>query len=255
MNCIVKTDKKYSGFEATASQIAHNGLPADLVEIARGRNVVGFFSTDYGKINVKSFARPGIVKGFIYTYLRHSKARRSFEYAHKLIQMGFSTPYPVTYAECRSAGLLSDSYYFSTQVDAEEFRYVENRSDEQQLLRALGRELARLHKAGVWMRDFSPGNILFTVDSTAPDGYRFMYVDLNRMSFDVHDPEKLKTMFRSIVVYPAQVETIARSYAEAAGLPANQVVETALAVHRKFQDYLAKKRKFKKLLMPWRKSR
>lgn len=248
---ITEIEGQHKDLSALIERIAAEGMPADARVIYRSRNVVAVISTPTGDINVKQFRRPRPINSLIYTTFRQSKARRSFEFATTLMEKGIGTPAPVAFIEKRRGGRLTDSYYLSEQINAEEFRFVERRPDERQLLEALGREMVRLHAAGILMLDFSPGNILFT--GNAEDGYRFSYVDLNRTRFDVTDHSALMEMFRSIVVEPRQVEIIAAAYAEEAGIDRRLTVADALRRHARFQNFLARKRKLKHLLMPWKK--
>lgn len=253
MDYLITVNSRYPGLEGLVNRIAHTGLPDGSVEIYKARNmVVKFSDPTAGEINIKAFHKPFPINGYIYTTFRDSKAQRSYENAMRLMELGFDTPEPIAYIECRDGSLLRDSYYISRQIEATEMRYVERRPDEEALLRTLGREIARLHKQGVLMMDFSPGNILFVEDSEADGGYRFYYVDLNRMSFGVTDRRRLMRMFRSIVVEPRQTEIIARAYAEAAGLPIESTVAEAMAEHHEFQERMRKKRKIKSYLMPWK---
>lgn len=247
MDYFIETSPAHPEFEAFAAKIAHRGLPEKFTEIYKGRNVVGITDTPDGLLNIKSFRRPGYVRGFIYTHFRDSKARRSYEYAFRLLEMGFSTPEPIAYVECRNADILADSYYVSRQIKAEEIRVLvlSSHPDEAAILTALGYEMVRLHAKGVLMRDFSPGNIMFTADASAPYGYKFHYVDINRMEFDVFDRKRLYAMFGNIVKSSRQLEIIARAYACGAGLPEEEVVSEALLVQQNFLKKFAIKKKIK----------
>ena len=114
------------------------------------------------------------------------------------------------------------------------------------LVPAFASEIWRLHQAGVWHKDFSPGNILYTI---SPDGrYEFHYVDLNRMKFGVHDPKRLMSMFRSINLNPAETARLGRLYAAASGKDAAAMGKEAL---RRLEGYFAERRRkalFKRLI-------
>ena len=84
-------------------------------------------------------------------------------------------------------------------------------------------QIVKLHQAGVWHKDFSPGNILYT--GNAVDGYHFSYIDLNRMSFGISDRKKLMSMFRSINLNRAETERLGRYYALASGQDVDVVVD------------------------------
>lgn len=239
-----------------AESVARDGLPADIRVIQNVRNIVASTDTPAGPVNIKAFRCPRLINSYVYTTLRRSKAARSYDFARRLIALGFNTPEPLAAIEERSAGRLRRSYYLSRQIEAEEIRYTEQRPDEHPLLEALGREMARLHKAGVLMHDFSPGNILVNTDAATTGRYTFSYVDLNRMEFGVTDRSRLMQMFGPIVVYPYQAELIARAYAEAMGLTgadAESTVAGAVAVLNRFRNRLKRKRRLKSILMPWKK--
>lgn len=251
MKRIIRIDDTQTKHGETVGQIAEKGIPAEAREIYRARNVVARLMTPAGEINVKSFHCPSLINGYVYTTLRRSKARRSFDYARRLLAMGFRTPKPIAYVEVRDGHRLRESYYISEQIEAEDMRQPELRSDERELLEALGIEMARLHKAGVFMLDFSPGNVLFTKDSEGR--YAFSYVDLNRTQFDVRDPRRLMDMFKSLVFQPRQAEILARAYARAAGVDEEATVAEALLRQARFGRHWNRKRKIKKMLMPWKK--
>ena len=102
------------------------------------------------------------------------------------------------------------------------------------LFRSLGREMARLHKAGVWMKDFSPGNVLFTCDDDG-SSFSFYFVDLNRIEFDTFSPTKLDHMWERILFDREQLAIATRSYAMELGLDPDKVLQSAL---RRWQDYV-----------------
>ncbi|MBO5699828.1 MAG: hypothetical protein J6R57_00240, partial [Bacteroidales bacterium] len=61
--------------------------------IYKGRNELREF--EYGGKNfiVKSYKKPNIINRFVYGIFRPSKARRSYENALKLIEIGVGTPF------------------------------------------------------------------------------------------------------------------------------------------------------------------
>lgn len=234
-----------------AESIACGGVPADARVVYRGRNLVAAISdvTDpAAEINVKAFHKPRFVNSLVYTTLRHGKAERSFRYGCRLAELGFLTPEPIGYIEVRRGSRLLESYYLSRQVEATEMRHTYRLDFEETLLQALGREMARLHKSGVLMLDFSPGNVLFVPDETNPADFKFYYVDLNRTRFGISDHAKLMAMFKAIMENDRQVEVIARAYAREMGLDEAATVETALSHHRRFRRRWERKKKIKSLL-------
>ena len=69
----------------------------------------------------------------------------------------------------------------------------------------------RLHRAGVFMKDFTQGNILFRRDDSG--AYRFMLVDINRMEFGVTDTKKLMSNFGAALDTRDGIVALAHAYA------------------------------------------
>lgn len=251
MKSTIKINDQYADLKGFVESVAANGMPADANVFFRWRNTLAVANTPRGEVNIKQFKLPNFINALIYSTFRHSKARRSYEFACRLIELGICTPTPIAYIENRHGIRLRDSYYLSEQIKASEIRYVNSHPDEKGVLEAFGREMVRLHKAGIYMRDFSPGNILFNEDENGE--YRFFYVDLNRLNFNVTSANKLMEMFRIIVEDTRQLEIVARSYAIQAGLNVESTVADALLRHEHFKEHSKRKRKLKHILMPWKK--
>ena len=103
-------------------QLADHGLPSDIREVYRGRNLVAAYKpqTLDCEVNIKSFRRPNFIKSAIYGWLRPSKARRSYEYSLRLLALGVATPQPYAFIEDLSAiHTLRRSYYISRQLDSQ----------------------------------------------------------------------------------------------------------------------------------------
>ena len=79
------------------------------------RNVIKKVTIEGTTFNIKSFRKPSFFQGLVYQFLRKSKARRSFEYASKLIDCSINTPHPIAYFEKFSFGL-KESYYISEHI-------------------------------------------------------------------------------------------------------------------------------------------
>ena len=65
--------------------------------IYKGRNELK--EIEYNGVNmvIKSFRIPNIINRIAYGFLRPSKAKRSYEYAHMILEKGIGTPVPVGY--------------------------------------------------------------------------------------------------------------------------------------------------------------
>ncbi|MDE7136738.1 MAG: lipopolysaccharide kinase InaA family protein, partial [Muribaculaceae bacterium] len=177
-------------------EIASGAVPSDAVVIYKGRNCVYKINRGGQWLCVKAFRSPGMINSLIYTRFRDSKAKRSFDFARRLLSMGIGTPAPIGYAEVKSSGRLRGSYYVSQLLDADNLRQWEDKPDADGLVDAFAAEMVKIHRCGVLHKDFSPGNVLYTKDL---DGrYRFYLIDLNRMEFGVRSHSRLMRNFRAI---------------------------------------------------------
>ncbi|MDE6177154.1 MAG: lipopolysaccharide kinase InaA family protein [Paramuribaculum sp.] len=229
-------------------EVASGRIPTGAELIYNGRrNKLYNFATEVGKPStvVKCFRLPHIVNSLVYATLRKSKARRSFENALRLIELGFHTPRPQGFIEHLRGIRLYDSYYFCEFVDAPTIRDIEQRPECDIVLRAAAADLARLHSHGIHMRDYSPGNILYRLDGRG--GCTIYYVDLNRMDFGVSDHRVLMRSFGSVIWDEEALRRFAAYYAEAAGLDVESTVSEAVGEHRRFIRRRERKRRFKKL--------
>ncbi len=245
---IVVTAGNAAGYKDLFSDIVVNGQPGNAVTVYKARNHIYRIPDPWGGwINIKDFKLPNVVNKYVYGNIRHSKARRSYDNALELLRLGFSTPQPMGYGEVIEGRCLTRSYYFSRQVDdIIEMRDVARHADWRELLFALGKEMARLHEAGVWMKDFSPGNVMF---KRTPDGnYLFSYVDLNRIEFNCRSRAKLMKMFGAMVYSPAHLMAIAEGYASATGMKLKVVAREALIAMSRFEQRTARKQFLKQLL-------
>jgi len=234
---------------AIARELADSGLPSDSTMIYNGRrNKVVKLIRDTRDINIKAFRVPNIVNRLAYGNLRHSKARRSYEHALRLRNLGFNTPEPLGYVELRNGLLFGRSYYISQQLEG--FRDMRSfEGHDQQSLAHLADSLAslmvRLHDAGVWMKDFSQGNLLYRPADRGR--YEFFMIDINRMEFDVTDRSKLMQNFRTITDDGRFLRMLAKAYARHARMPFGQIYHEVLKVRAAFLRRTRRKKAIKKL--------
>ncbi|MDE6485291.1 MAG: lipopolysaccharide kinase InaA family protein [Duncaniella sp.] len=197
-------------------------------EFFRVRNSLYKTTVSGTDIVVKDFKKPNFINSYVYTNLRKSKACRSYENALRLLEAGFNTPEPIAYGEHKVNGRLVNCYYISSELkNATEIRNWTGLSCVDTLLPAFAEEIVRLHKSGIYNKDFTGGNVLFT--GNAVSGYKFHYVDLNRIKFGEHRSRILLRMLGSIA-NPDYTETrrIARLYAESAGMIPDKIESIAV---------------------------
>ena len=165
-------------------------------------------------IVVKQFAVPNLLRGLWYGLIGRSKARRSYEYA---LRMNGLTPAPVAYREVRMLGVLRESWYACRKSECKHtFNELigqpgyPNRTD---ILKAIGRFTATLHRRGILHGDYSGGNILFTAD-----GSRVEVIDLNRIRFcNRLSREQRLLNFERLNIDRDALRTMVEAYAAAMG--------------------------------------
>lgn len=169
----------YQQLETWVHQLPRLFTAGEGAMLYNGRNQVREFKVEGTSYVVKRFKRHNLMKCFIYTFFRHTKARRSFENAITLRQRGFHTPHEVAYIEERKWGLITQVYYICTYTDSQAIRprLIEQTPFDQSLATAYARYVASLHEAGVLHRDLNPTNVL--VDANM----QFELIDINRMQF------------------------------------------------------------------------
>lgn len=133
---------------------------------------------------IKRYKRPTWINCLIYTWIRKSKAQRSYEYAFKLQQKGFDTATPVAYIECKKWGILHTCYFISQYIDQPLLSEVkkEDFAPEayKKLMQAIAQYVLDLHQNGIIPLDMNPKNIFYKEDG---NGYRFSIIDINRMKW------------------------------------------------------------------------
>ncbi|MDE7368844.1 MAG: lipopolysaccharide kinase InaA family protein [Muribaculaceae bacterium] len=220
-------------------------IPSEAKVIYKGRNTVYTIHDNGRYINIKAFKKPAFPNDYIYTNFRKSKARRSFENAQKLIELGIKTPLPIAYIEIKEGAKLTRSYYLSEQMDnLQTVRDWSKFEFSDKLLDSLAAFMKELIDKKIYHRDFSPGNILF---EKTDDKFTFYLVDLNRMEFNVTDPKKMNRMFRAITTNPDENQDLARHFAIASGLDINETQKMAAQQLQSYLNEKARNGKIKKL--------
>lgn len=242
--------------ELSIKNILDNFTVSGRVFDDRQRNQIRLFELNGKIVNVKSFKIPNSINKIIYRYFRKSKARRSFEFALKLIDLGIGTPKPIAYFENFDFIGLNDSYYVCEHLeDVFEFRSLVQNEDFNQresIIRQFVGFSYEMHQKGVEFLDHSPGNTLIKDNN---DGtYSFYLVDLNRMKF--HESIDFQTRMKNLSHLTPQkdmIVTIANEYAKLSGEMEQNVFETLWKYTSDFQFRYHRKKRLKKKLKFWKK--
>ena len=212
------------------------------------RNSIKLFDIDNLKLNVKSFKKPHLLNSIIYKYFRKSKARRSFEYANRLLENKIGTPQPIAYFESSSIFGLNNSYYISEHLECDfTFRDLLQSPEfpeNEIILREFTRFSYLLHQKGIEFLDHSPGNTLIKKNENG--SYDFFLVDLNRMifhnsiSFDI----RMKNLCR-LTPKKEMITIMSNEYAKISGESEQLIFETLWKMTSDFQLKFYKKRRLK----------
>lgn len=197
--------------------------------IYSGRNTIKIFEVGNRKWVVKSFQLPNVVNRFVYGIFRKSKARRSYEYALKLLSLGIMTPHPIGYYEQKIFFLFHKSFY-ATLVSECKHRFDEiitnkDFKDRELILKEFAKFSAKLHENNVLHGDYSEGNILFSIKGKE---VLFEIVDLNRIKFKKISPEEGCKNFERLNLEPEALTIIAKEYAKARNLDEKNCIDWIL---------------------------
>ncbi len=178
-------------------------------------------------IVIKSFKKPNIINQFAYSYLRDSKAKKSYRHALKLEELHITTPEPIGYIEFYASTLLQDSYFISIQTHYDftirEVLLNKDWPDHDLIFKQFGEFSYQIHKKGVLHKDYSPGNIL--ISKQEDQDYRFDLVDINRMGFtELSHTQKMKNLSK-LWADEDDMKLIASAYAKAGGLDPEKTAE------------------------------
>jgi hypothetical protein len=242
-------DPSYSEKKDKLDQIIETFDSSEDQILKAERNTLKLFELDNSLVNVKSFKVPNIFNQIIYKYFRKSKARRSFEFAKRLIQLGVGTPKPIAYYEYNKGLLFGRSYYISSHLDYD-LTYRElitntNYPDYDNILRAFTRFTYALHEKGIEFLDHSPGNTLIIKKDAV---YNFYLVDLNRMKFGELDFDARMKNFARLTKNKAMVKIMSDEYASCISKNPSRVFDAMWAYVLKFRASVEKKKKVKNIL-------
>lgn len=220
------------------------------------RNTIKLFELEGYTINIKSFKVPNLINKIAYKYFRKSKARRSYEYAVKLLENGIGTPQPIAFFENFDFIGLKDSYYISEHLDSDltfrELVEIPDYPDHATILRQFTRFSFDLHEKGIEFLDHSPGNTLIKKN---PNGeYDFYLVDLNRMNFKpALDFESRMKNLSHLTPKKDMIEIMSNEYATFYTSQTEESIVREMWLHTtNFQERYARKQRIKKKLKFWK---
>ncbi len=233
----------YSHLAAKLGDVLHNFSKKGEYVTKGERNVIKMVQLDGTSFNIKKFKTPNPFQALVYQYIRKSKAKRSFEYASKLIELGIKTPFPVAYLEMFSGGL-RESFYVSEHINYDfDFRELIHNPEfkkRNEVLRQFTRFTFKLHENGVNFLDHSPGNTL--IIETSKNEFDFYLIDLNRMRFEPMDFNARMHNFRRLWLSKTMMKVMAEEYAQLYNKPVDETYALMLKYSRAFQKKINSKK-------------
>ncbi len=233
----------YSHLAAKLTDVLHNFSKKGEYVVKGERNVIKMVQIEGTSINIKKFKTPNAFQSLVYQNVRKSKAKRSFEYASKLIDLGINTPFPVAYLETFSGGL-KESFYLSEHINYDfDFRELIHNPEfkkRDEVLRQFTKFTFELHENGVNFLDHSPGNTLIMDDGN--DKYEFYLIDLNRMRFEPMDFNARMNNFRRLWLSKKMMKVMAEEYAALYDKPVDGTYALMLKYGRAFQKKVNSKK-------------
>ena len=247
----------YQSKEVELKNIFKNFETQGTLLVKGSRNTIKIFQSNDLKLNIKSFKKPNALNSFIYKYVRASKAKRSYEYAMKLLQKNIGTPQPIAYAEFAEGLGMGKSFYVCEHIETE-YTYrdlVENPHlpSHEIILRAFTQFCFNLHENGVEFKDHSPGNTLIKINNN--NTYSFYLVDLNRMNFLIKMTfEQRMHNLRRLTPKKEMIAIMANEYAKLyLKKTETEIFELMWSLTEEFQYKFHKKQRLKKRIKFWKK--
>lgn len=220
------------------------------------RNTIKIFPLKDQLLNIKAFKKPNLLNSFVYRFIRDSKAKRSYNYALRLLNSDIGTPQPIAFAEFNNGIGLGKSFYVCEHI-VTEYTYrdlVENSDLEnhEAILRAFTVFCYKLHEAGVEFKDHSPGNTLIKISSD--NSYSFYLVDLNRMQFHAQMSfEQRMYNLRRLTPKKEMIAVMANEYAKLYTQKSEkEIFELLWNLTSEFQMKFHRKQKLKKIYKFWK---
>lgn|SRR5690554_2167514 len=240
-NFVVHSD--YSKISPNLRKVLSNFSKSGEYVTQGERNEIKKIEVEGISLNIKKFKTPNPFQSIVYQFIRKGKAKRSYEFANRLIASGIKTPTPIGYLEIFSGGL-KESFYVSEHVDYDfDFRNLIHHpkfKDRTEILRQFTHFTFKLHENNVNFLDHSPGNTLI-IDKGNSE-YEFYLIDLNRMRFEPMDFDKRMHNFRRLWLSKRMIRIMAKEYANLYGKSLEETEDLMTKYSRQFQKKIIRKK-------------
>ncbi len=211
--------------------------------IHKARNELKIINYKNIDIIVKSFKVPNLIRRFVYTYFRDSKAKKSYDNS---IALKDFTPTPIGYIEYFKNALIDESYFISEKFNYDftirEPLLESNFEKRDDIFKEFAKFTYKLHQNNILHLDYSPGNILI---KNSPGGFIFKVVDINRMNFkELSLNERLKN-FNKLWANNDDISTMAKEYAKVSREDEKTCIELALKYNTRHKNKMNMKKRLK----------
>jgi len=205
----------YSHLSEFIERIPEGRYSRDMV-FRNNRNTIEKITVENTPLVIKKYKRPTLFNCAVYTFLRKTKAQRSFEYAFRLKDNGVSTAEPVAYIEIKEKGVFHTGYFISEYLDDELLNTIENYDiqTKDKLIEDFSHFTVSLHEKGILHMDYNSSNILFRREG---DDFRFSLIDINRIHFGYLTRRKCLKGLKTMGFELPTLVRIAERYAELRG--------------------------------------
>lgn len=222
------------------------------VVVIGDRNIIKANILGDDEVGLKFFQKPNFIKAIIYGFFRESKAKRSYNYAVKLLSYNVSTPQPIAwYEEKTNLGLLADSFYICSYIKYDfTFRELIHDPlfpDRDNILKQFTQFTFNMHEHNVNFLDHSPGNTLIVKSKINPNQYDFYLIDLNRMKFEKLSMHERMDNFKKLWLSKKMVTIISKEYAKLSGVLEEELYDELLKSSQGFKRKIVKKKYLKRM--------
>lgn len=213
-------------------------------QIWNKRNKIKILYFEEQEITVKLFKIPHIINKLAYTFVRASKAARSYENS---LRIKAFVPLPIGYVEYKKFGLIHDSYFLSEHYSYD-FTIREPLTqtgfpNKETILKQFAHFTYKLHEARVEHLDYSPGNIL--IKEISKDHYEFKVIDVNRMKFKQLTMQERLENFSKLWADDEDLHIIISAYTHINDWNREKAIDIALKASQQHKEKINFKKKLK----------
>ncbi|NQY25352.1 MAG: hypothetical protein HRT41_15120 [Campylobacteraceae bacterium] len=211
--------------------------------IHKARNEIKIVEYNSKKYVVKSFKVPNLANKIIYSFVKKSKAQKSYINSLKIIKF---VPEPIAFVEFRKNGLIHDSYFISEYFDynftIRDALTKDNVADKDLLFKEFAKFTFNLHENQILHNDYSPGNILI---KKITNTFLFKIVDINRMSFYSLSIDMRMKNFSKLWAKDKDLKIIVEEYAKIAKIDKVEAIRKAIYYSQKHKDKINMKKRLR----------